>query len=221
MSIVAEERREEAKKKILEASMDLFMEQGYKKTTIRQIIQRAGILNGSLYYNFRNKEEIFKIIITQALYDALSESEFLAKKTDLLVALTFPNSMELYVSYKSSRIAEFLYEAHVSWDMSRELADLAGKWAFRMLAEHNIQMEEAELHGNMSIALGAVGSMIADYSKGGSQVPYRECIRKMMIVYGSLFGYPLTNVDRAAEQACSILENDDIIVCGLPINRQC
>lgn len=36
--------------------MELFYVQGYDKTTTRQIIQKAGILNGSLYHSFTNKE---------------------------------------------------------------------------------------------------------------------------------------------------------------------
>ena len=51
-----EERREESRRKIMEAAMDLFYYQGYKETTTRDIVKRAGILNGSLYNRFKSKE---------------------------------------------------------------------------------------------------------------------------------------------------------------------
>ncbi len=43
------ERTKEMKLSILDASLELFIEQDYEKTTTSQIIQKVDILNGSLY----------------------------------------------------------------------------------------------------------------------------------------------------------------------------
>ena len=43
---------------ILLVSTNLFINQGYDKTTIRQIAEAAGIGRGHLYYYFRKKEDI-------------------------------------------------------------------------------------------------------------------------------------------------------------------
>ena len=47
------EKTEDMRRRILEESVKLFLEQGYEKTTTRQILQRVGILNGSLYNIYR------------------------------------------------------------------------------------------------------------------------------------------------------------------------
>ena len=54
----AEKRRAESRKKILDAAIELFFTKGYESTTTRDIIMKAGILNGSLYNRFKSKDEI-------------------------------------------------------------------------------------------------------------------------------------------------------------------
>jgi len=45
------------------AAFELFMEQGYHATSMRQISERAKLALGGIYNHFSNKEEIFKAII--------------------------------------------------------------------------------------------------------------------------------------------------------------
>jgi AcrR family transcriptional regulator len=48
---------------IEDAALELFMEQGYHATSMRQIKDRAKIALGGIYNHFANKEEIFEAII--------------------------------------------------------------------------------------------------------------------------------------------------------------
>ena len=54
-----EKDKDEVRQRILAAAKELFVQQGYKKTTIRQIVEKSGVLTGSIYYFFKNKEDIF------------------------------------------------------------------------------------------------------------------------------------------------------------------
>jgi AcrR family transcriptional regulator len=45
------------------AAIDLFMEQGYHATSMRQIAERAGLALGGIYNHFASKDEIFEAII--------------------------------------------------------------------------------------------------------------------------------------------------------------
>ena len=62
-----EEKREIARKHIMDASIELFYEKGYAQTTTRDIIAKAGILNGSLYNRFKNKDEILTSLVKEAI----------------------------------------------------------------------------------------------------------------------------------------------------------
>ncbi len=46
------------RERILDVAMDLFNEQGYDKTSLREIAQRLGITKAALYYHFERKEDI-------------------------------------------------------------------------------------------------------------------------------------------------------------------
>jgi AcrR family transcriptional regulator len=45
------------------AAVELFMEQGYHATSMRQIAERAGLALGGIYNHFSSKDEIFQAII--------------------------------------------------------------------------------------------------------------------------------------------------------------
>jgi len=48
---------------IEDAAIELFMEQGYHATTMRQIAERTELALGGIYNHFSSKEEIFQAII--------------------------------------------------------------------------------------------------------------------------------------------------------------
>jgi len=47
------------KERILDVALELFVEQGYDKTSLRQIADRLGVTKAALYYHFERKEDIF------------------------------------------------------------------------------------------------------------------------------------------------------------------
>jgi len=53
------------KDKIIDAAIDLFSENGYAQTSIRDIGQKAGIKSSSLYYHFESKEAILNYILNE------------------------------------------------------------------------------------------------------------------------------------------------------------
>lgn len=75
------------KNNILKVSTDLFLNQGYDKTTIRQIAEASGIGRGHLYYYFKKKEDIlihiFKEIMNKIYDDVIESSD---DKTEILLS---------------------------------------------------------------------------------------------------------------------------------------
>lgn len=54
---------ERTRQAIEEAAYDLFLEQGFSATSMRQIAKHAGIALGGIYNHFKGKEDIFEAII--------------------------------------------------------------------------------------------------------------------------------------------------------------
>jgi AcrR family transcriptional regulator len=54
---------------IIDAAARVFREKGYDGATLRDIAKEAGLLPGSLYYHFRSKEELLRLIVEQPIRD--------------------------------------------------------------------------------------------------------------------------------------------------------
>ncbi|MGK5544541.1 ScbR family autoregulator-binding transcription factor [Streptomyces sp. URMC 127] len=62
-----QERAVRTRRLILEAAGAVFDEFGYESTTIAQILARAGVTKGALYFHFASKEELARGVLDQAL----------------------------------------------------------------------------------------------------------------------------------------------------------
>ena len=60
---------------LLQAGIDLFSEKGYASTSVREIVERAGVTKPVLYYYFKNKEGMLRDILDCAseMQDAILE----------------------------------------------------------------------------------------------------------------------------------------------------
>ncbi|MFI7446217.1 TetR/AcrR family transcriptional regulator [Nonomuraea sp. NPDC049714] len=50
--------REDTRSRIQEVALELFTEQGYEATSLREIAERLGVTKAALYYHFKTKDEI-------------------------------------------------------------------------------------------------------------------------------------------------------------------
>ncbi len=53
----------EAETRLLESALTLFSDKGYEGTSIREIIEGAGVTRPVLYYYFENKEDLFRRLV--------------------------------------------------------------------------------------------------------------------------------------------------------------
>ncbi|HDP34554.1 MAG TPA: TetR/AcrR family transcriptional regulator [Candidatus Hydrogenedentes bacterium] len=57
----------DAETRLLKSALTLFSERGYEGTSIREIIEGAGVTRPVLYYYFTNKEDLFRRLLEPAL----------------------------------------------------------------------------------------------------------------------------------------------------------
>ena len=99
-----------------DAALELFMEQGYHATSMRQIADKSGLALGGIYNHFKSKDEIFEALIVDKhpykkvlplIQEAEGETldEFLGNATRVVInELT---SQQYYVKLMLIEIAEF------------------------------------------------------------------------------------------------------------------
>ncbi|MFF0855560.1 TetR/AcrR family transcriptional regulator [Streptomyces sp. NPDC003388] len=69
-----QQRRGNTRQRIQDVALELFAEQGYEKTSLREIAERLGVTKAALYYHFKTKEEIIVSLfedLTQPIEDLI------------------------------------------------------------------------------------------------------------------------------------------------------
>ena len=61
------------KKQLLKIASKLFLENGFEKTSIQEIIDHANIARGTFYHHFKSKDSILKELISRFINDMLLE----------------------------------------------------------------------------------------------------------------------------------------------------
>ncbi|WP_405586886.1 TetR/AcrR family transcriptional regulator [Streptomyces sp. NBC_01092] len=67
-------RRGNTRQRIQDVALELFAEQGYEKTSLREIAERLDVTKAALYYHFKTKEEIIVSLfqdLTQPIEDLI------------------------------------------------------------------------------------------------------------------------------------------------------
>jgi AcrR family transcriptional regulator len=70
-----EQQPADTRTRIQQVALDLFVEQGYEKTSLREIAERLGVTKAALYYHFKTKEDIVASTVHDYLHaiDELTE----------------------------------------------------------------------------------------------------------------------------------------------------
>ena len=96
----------ESKKRIIDAAMEVFSRKGYAKANIREIAKAAGISIGGVYLYFKNKEELYKYIISDRRHEIATMTETAVNQSKSATQ-ALSNFLRLYLEY-AIRHREFI-----------------------------------------------------------------------------------------------------------------
>lgn len=72
---ISSQHIEDVRRRVLNSTKNLLVKHGYKRTTIRMIVDDSGVLIGSIYYIFKNKEDIFQSLILEMVQNGIAKIE--------------------------------------------------------------------------------------------------------------------------------------------------
>lgn len=144
---MAEARRSQ----ILDAAVAVISEQGFHKTTIKQIARQAGIADGTIYNYFKNKDDILMGIIERITEAEVRDLHFAeAQKID------FERFVTDYVAHRAAEVvagmpalkvimAETMFNEALSEKVNREIYEPSFKVAEAYIAHAISKGEIAEM----------------------------------------------------------------------------
>jgi AcrR family transcriptional regulator len=160
--------KEEKRKVLLQAASDVLMEYGAHKTTLDDIAKRAGIAKTSLYYYFRDKNEIIRAIIENDMDHLL---EMMVKAAGS--AKTAEDKMYAIIETRYRFIAE--KSARASKEIIREFKSMEG--IFEAVRESYLQSHK-----------DLMKNILEEGIRKGEIKPIEDLDLVSLIMIASLFG---------------------------------
>lgn len=101
------------RRKILTVSMKLFLEKGYEGTTAKEVDDTAGIVSGSPFFQFGNKEGVLLDLVKQMFDGQFATAGMLAGEgADPLLLYALETALQLHIAEMSDPLRELYVTAY-------------------------------------------------------------------------------------------------------------
>ena len=146
-----------ARTRILDAAMLVFRRHGFRRSSIEQAADAAGLTRQALYHHFKSKEALFRAVIERLYENALAAeiaAAHAAEKAggslaDILVAQLTGRLRQVIASFDGSPHIEELFSEHLV-----QARDLYQKYAGLYVAEGRATIERVRRKQRLALAGG-------------------------------------------------------------------
>lgn len=154
------------KTRIFQVALELFAEKGFANTSVDEIVERAGVAKGTIYYHFKGKDELFAMLmesgvefLTNAIREAAAEETDPVKRIEVIISaqvrlfLNHPDFYKVLMSeiwWLEARQQENLQKIRKSYLSILEEAIRAGQSAGALKADIDVEMAAPALFGLIS-----------------------------------------------------------------------
>ncbi|ERT62517.1 TetR/AcrR family transcriptional regulator [Megasphaera vaginalis (ex Srinivasan et al. 2021)] len=182
-----EKHDEEVRRKVLMSAKRLFIEQGYAKTTIRQIVDDSGIMIGSIYHFFKNKADIFQSLMQEMLDQSsrLVKERFGRESAVIQIAIIFLIEIEAIKSNKNVR--DSFFEGDAMLEAFEHRIDSISHLSQQLFAELLPSLAYEDYFARTLLIHGMMRSYITSYyftRKVQTKLSYGLFLRMVLPVYG-------------------------------------
>lgn len=139
------------KEALIEAGIRLMEENGYEKTSVAKIVQKAGVAQGTFYLYFSTKQELIIEISKKILQEqfALAKERVAAQNSQDIGTFLESLTQTIYeISEKRKRLIRVIYTSTMlmgSFDQFEKVYHPYYEWIGRQLEESSVPMESIQL----------------------------------------------------------------------------
>lgn len=165
--------RSDTREKIRAVALELFAEQGYEKTSLREIAERLGVTKAALYYHFKSKEDI----VASLFHDVQQEVEKIIAWGDAQPR-TLATRRELIRRYaamtrdKGGPLVRFMQENHTAVQDLKPADEMRGR--FLRLAQL-VSDPEADLSEQLRARLAFFALNVGTFALRDLDVTDEQC----------------------------------------------
>ena len=204
-------------KNITDVARTLFLSMGYKATTTRQIIEKAGITTGTLYHFFKTKEDILLQIVKEAYFETMKVTDgILGTQGDSILHYAIIYVLEMKAVEKFPPVADLYLHSCSSWHITKAMLPLHIQRNIALFKDYNPDFTEQDYYLRTLALRGMELSFIIEQINAG-KADY-EAICSVFIPYGfSLFKVPPGVIDETVQSALDFIRHNTLIIQGFRI----
>lgn len=172
---------EQTKKRVADAARALFVQKGYKATSIEDIVHATGSSAGNIYYHFKSKEGLFFYLMNE--WDHEWDQNWKEREqsypttTDKLYGLAEQLALDNLNHPLTKAADEFFNNAEKASDVQERIAEMVkGHLEFNAgLLRQGIESEEFEAHNVENLAI-ILDSLMYGLSQNTRQLNREETL---------------------------------------------
>lgn len=205
-----EKRSRNLVRTILDVSRDLFLKHGYRETTIRQIIEKVGIKNGTLYHFFKDKEDILCHVCLKTYNEYIGYVDSVTEDADVALQYAVTRALEFKIIEEDDMIARLYEEAYTSWRVAEVLKPINMERNKNLFHRFNPSFTDHD-YLNRTLALrGMRALLISDRVHSGPGRFSSWCPFAIETAF-VLFNVPKNEIDRSISKALAMVSEHDIV----------
>ncbi|SDO38022.1 transcriptional regulator, TetR family [Vreelandella arcis] len=167
------------RKELTRLAAQLFVQEGFDRTTVRMLAQEMGIKSGSLFHHFKDKQEILAAVIEEGTHNALVIARRALDNCDehpeaRLRAMARAHLETLFTDRNAHVVALFEWRRLAS-DASAHLSHLRDAYEALWVQVIDDALEAGLIHGDCFLVsrfiLGALNWTVRWYDPGGPRTP--------------------------------------------------
>jgi TetR/AcrR family acrAB operon transcriptional repressor len=146
------EEAEKTRNKILKSALQVFLKNGYSRTSLTDIAENAGYTRGAVYWHFKDKSEILEKLISKFhLRFSTLQSEILESSLDPLDKVKGMIGINLPLLYNNREFRDFIELTWFKTEIDQHKGLLEGKTAITEAFNNTVThlLREAQMDGSL------------------------------------------------------------------------
>ena len=192
-----------SKKRILTVCVKLFLEQGYKKTTVAQIVQQASVSNSIFQNIFRAKDGV----LTELAQFMLSNQFAMARSTagtqlPPIYVYAVETAIQMTLTELNENLREIYIEAYTQNEASEYIFRQTAKELYAIFGSYHPEMTERDFY---IMELGSAGIMRGYMAHPCSEdFPLEEKLDAFFRLSLGGYGVPAEEIERVVQKIRSL-----------------
>jgi AcrR family transcriptional regulator len=199
---------EDKRRRITAVTLKAFLQGGYEKTNVREILKTAGISTGSFYHLFGTKEEILNSIFKWVLNNFRAHAKEIAREyQEPLLAMSVTAAVQITSILENEEIFNIWRLSWVIRSIEESFVRFRVRATKRILedADFGFTYEDDEIYARELAVNAAAGALMEGKYKGYVKLKSVDIFLLIIGIWFSAFDIPKPRSERIVETTTELM----------------